>query len=189
VASTLVDTANWLQQPATHVPIAPEIAAGEPDFPMGAAWVEATDPTAFRDSRAVSNLEVAADAVGVVGAVVPAARAIAEAPEAASVMRFSSLSQLRRYLGPAGQGYQWHHIVDQTRGNLERFGPEAIHSTDNVIRVPTPVHVGKNSISAYYSSTTPFTKGQTIRQWLSTQSFSTQREYGITTLKRFRQWK
>jgi hypothetical protein len=91
VASTLVDAANWLQQPATHVPIAPEIAAGEPDFPMGAAWVEATDPTAFRDSRPVSHLEVAADAVGAVGAVIPAARAIAEAPEAAPVMRFSSL--------------------------------------------------------------------------------------------------
>jgi hypothetical protein len=79
--------------------------------------------------------------------------------------------------------------VEQTPANLRRLGPEAIHSTDNVVRVPTSVHLGKNSISAYYSSITPFTKGQTVRQWLSTQSFEAQREFGIATLKRFKQWK
>jgi hypothetical protein len=189
VASTLVDAANLAQQAATHVPILPEIASGEPGFPTGAAWEETTDPNAFRDWRPVSNLEVAADAVGVVGAVVPAARVIAEAPEAAPVMRFGSLSQLRRYLGPAGQGYQWHHIVEQTPGNLKRFGPEAIHSTDNVIRVPTSVHVGKGSISADYSSKPAVLNGLTVREWLSTQSFQAQRDYGIRMLKRCGQWK
>jgi hypothetical protein len=36
---------------------------------MGAAWDEATDPDAFRDSRPVSHLEVGLDAIGVVGSV------------------------------------------------------------------------------------------------------------------------
>ncbi len=189
VASTLVDAANLAQQTATHVPILPEIASGEPGFPMGAAWEETTDPNAFREWRPVSNLEVAADAVGVVGAVVPAARAIAEAPEAAAVMRFSSAYRLKRYLGSAGEGYQWHHIVEQTPGNLKRFGPEAIHSTDNVVAVPKSIHVGKNSISALYSSKPRFTHGVTVRRWLSKQPFRAQRQFGIKTLKSRGQWK
>jgi hypothetical protein len=183
VASTLVHAANWLQQPATYVPIAPEIAAGEAGFPMGAAAEETTDPNAFRDERPVSNLEVAADAVGIAGAIVPAARVIAEASEAAPVMRFSTLSRLKQYLGPAGNGYQWHHIVEQTPGN------QAIHSTDNVIRIPTSVHIGKGSISADYSSKPAILNGLTVRQWLSTQSFQAQRDYGIRMLKRYGQWK
>jgi hypothetical protein len=191
VASRIVDAARWLQQPAGEVPIAPEIAAGEPGFPMGAALEETTDPNALRDRRPVSHLEVGLDALGVAGAVVPGVRAVAEGAEAAGeVKRFASIYALRRYLGPAGKGYQWHHIVEQTPKNLETFGAEAIHSTDNVVRVPTSVHVGKNSISAFYSSSKQrFTDGRTVREWLSTQSFAAQRRFGIKTLRRFGQWK
>jgi hypothetical protein len=84
-AGTLVDAANWLQQPATHVPVLPEIAAGEPSFPMGAAWEETTDPGAFQAWRPVSHLEAATDALSVVGAVAPGIRAAAGANAAVRI--------------------------------------------------------------------------------------------------------
>jgi hypothetical protein len=40
-------------------------------------------------------------------------------------------------------------------------------------------------ISAYYSRIQPFTNGQTVRQWLSTQSFETQRQFGQQVLRDF----
>lgn len=78
-AGALVDTANWLQQPATHVPILPEIAGSDPTFPMGAAWAETTDPTAFQAWRPVSHLEVAGDVLSVAGALAPVGRVVAGA--------------------------------------------------------------------------------------------------------------
>jgi hypothetical protein len=46
----------------------------------------------------------------------------------------------------------WHHIVEQTAGNIGRFGQGAIHSVENLVQVPRELHIGKDSISAYYSS-------------------------------------
>jgi hypothetical protein len=40
-------------------------------------------------------------------------------------------------------------------------------------------------VSGYYSSKQPFTGGQTVRQWLSTQSFQQQYDFGIKILKQF----
>jgi hypothetical protein len=48
-------------------------------------------------------------------------------------------------------------------------------------------HVGKNTISAYYSGKDFFTNGQIVRQWLSNQSFQAQGQFGLDTLKRFGQ--
>ena len=98
---------------------------------------------------------------------------------------FGSFSALKRYLGSPGTGNQWHHIVEQTPGNIQRFGAEAIHTTDNVVAIPASVHVGKGSISAFYSSIQPGTGGLTVRRWLSTQSLAEQRQYGLDVLKKF----
>jgi hypothetical protein len=188
VAGSLVDFAHWLGEPQTYVPIAPEIAAGEPGFPMGPALEATTDPHAFRDWRPVSHLEAAADVASAVGELAPAARLLAgEAEVGGEVVRFSSAAKLKRYLGSPGPGNEWHHVVEQTPKNLKRFGAQAIHRTDNVVAIPKSVHRGKDSVSAYYSSNQPFTKGRTVRRWLSTQSFRAQRQFGIRTLKDFGQ--
>lgn len=120
-----------------------------------------------------------------VGGMVPAGKMLGMAGAAIGVKSFSSFSALKRYLGSPGAGNQWHHIVEQTPGNLRAFGAEVIHSIDNVVAIPTSTHIGKGSISAYYSSKDFFTNGQTVRQWLSTQSFQVQRQFGLDTLKRF----
>jgi hypothetical protein len=85
-------------------------------------------------------------------------------------------------MGPAGPGKNWHHIVEQTKGNVAKFGPEQLHNTQNVIRMETGRH---RQISGYYSSIQDFTGGQTVRQWLSTQSFKAQQEFGLQVIRRF----
>lgn len=51
--------------------------------------------------------------------------------------------------------------------NIERFGAEAIHNIRNMERVAVDSHIGKGSISAYYSSKQAFAGGLTVRKWLA----------------------
>lgn len=94
---------------------------------------------------------------------------------------FNSFDDFKDALGAAGEGKEWHHIVEQRQANLTRFGPEALHNTENVIRLDANIH---RQISAWYS-TKPQGWNQTIRQWLGEQSFEAQRQYGLKTLRRF----
>lgn len=55
-------------------------------------------------------------------------------------IRFRSMGELRRYLGPAGPGREWHHIVEQRLAEKGIFTPEEIHNTDNIINLPIEVH-------------------------------------------------
>ncbi len=95
---------------------------------------------------------------------------------------FGSMSSFRRAYGSAGPNAQWHHIVEQHTGNVGRFGADSIHNTSNIIRLDTTIH---RQVSGYYSSIQPFTSGQTVRQWLGTQPFDAQRQFGLDVLQRF----
>ncbi|QAT85509.1 putative lipoprotein [Corallococcus coralloides] len=154
-----------------------------PNFPGGAA-------VASRVGVNVASLEQVR-AVSVSGGVITlslpsTAVAMAAKPPASTTpggaRSWNSFSALKRARGPAGQGKQWHHIVEQTDGNVRRFGPQALHNTENVIAIDEAVHL---EISRYYSSKDiAVTGGQTIRQWLSSQSLQAQRDFGIKTLIR-----
>ncbi|WP_375744988.1 hypothetical protein [Corallococcus interemptor] len=152
-----------------------------PNFPGGAA-------VASRVGINVASLEQVR-AVSVSGgiitlalpstAVAMAAKAPASTPPGGA-RSWNSFSALKRARGPAGPGKQWHHIVEQTDGNVQRFGPQAVHNTENVIAIDEAVH---QRISAYYSSKDPrISLTQTVRQWLSGQSFQAQRDFGLSTL-------
>ncbi|NRD48331.1 hypothetical protein [Corallococcus sp. AB038B] len=154
-----------------------------PNFPGGAA-------VASRVGVNVAGLEQVR-AVSVSGGVITlslpstvvamAAKGRGAPPAGAS--SWGSFSALKRARGPAGPGKQWHHIVEQTDGNVRRFGPQALHNTDNVIAIDEATH---QRISAYYSSKEVALTGvHTIRQWLSSQSFQAQRDFGMKTLIRF----
>nr|WP_242592639.1 hypothetical protein [Corallococcus exiguus] len=95
---------------------------------------------------------------------------------------WKSFSGFKKAMGPAGPGKQWHHIVEQTPGNAQRFGPEALHSTENVIAVDARIH---ERLSAFYSSKQPFAGRGTVREWLRGQSYAQQREFGLRMLKKF----
>jgi hypothetical protein len=99
---------------------------------------------------------------------------------------FQSFSAFKYAMGPAGPGRHWHHIVEQTPGNVARFGEEAIHNTENLVRLDVTTH---RQISAFYSSHQPQVTGSTsmtVREWLSTQSLQAHREFGQQALEQFR---
>ena len=62
---------------------------------------------------------------------------------------WGSFSGFKSAMGPAGPGKAWHHIVEQTAGNVKRFGGEALHNTENVIALEESLHT---RVSAFYSS-------------------------------------
>lgn len=80
-------------------------------------------------------------------------------------------------LNPAPSGFDWHHVVEQRM--FDRFGP-IIHSRVNLRLISSSVHT---QISAYYSSVQGFTKGLTVREWLSTKSWEEQYTFGINLLR------
>jgi hypothetical protein len=69
--------------------------------------------------------------------------------------------------------------------NIKTFGPRAIHNINNMVQVPTELHIGEGSISAYYSSKDAFTGGLTVRKWLVPQSLQTQRDFGLQILEQY----
>jgi len=99
---------------------------------------------------------------------------------------WGSFSGLKNALGPAGEGKEWHHIVEQTPGNIERFGPHALHNTQNVIPLEKELHA---QLSAFYSRKRFFitnSENLTVREWLSTQSFEAQRQFGLQAIENIR---
>jgi hypothetical protein len=109
--------------------------------------------------------------------------AVAMVVSPSGVRSWGSHSGLAKALGPAGKGKEWHHLVEQTPGNVERFGPHALHNTENVIALDKALHT---RVSAFYSSIQQELTGSrtlTVRQWLSTQSFDAQRRFGLLAIK------
>ena len=99
---------------------------------------------------------------------------------------FKSFEGFKRAMGPAGTNKQWHHIVEQTSGNVERFGPEALHNTENVMALEGPLHSG---VSRLYSSIRVDITGSTtltVRKWLSPQSYEAQRQFGLRAIENVR---
>ncbi|MFY0564367.1 hypothetical protein ACN28E_11000 [Archangium lansingense] len=93
---------------------------------------------------------------------------------------FRSYKDFKDAMGKAGEGKQWHHIVEQC--HVERFGSEAIHNTENVIALDAKLH---ERISAFYSSRQEVSGGIVVREWLRTQSYEKQRAFGLMILKQF----
>ncbi|QAT85932.1 putative lipoprotein [Corallococcus coralloides] len=88
--------------------------------------------------------------------------------------------------GSAGPGKNWHHIVEQTPGNVARFGPHALHNTENVISLEGGLHT---QVSAFYSRRNLRVTGSrdlTVRQWLRTQSYEAQRAFGLQAIANIR---
>ena len=95
---------------------------------------------------------------------------------------FKSFEDFKKVYGRAGDGMEWHHIVEQRDANIKQFGPEKIHNIDNMIALPADVH---RKISGFYSSKKDFTHGLTVRQWLNGQSYAAQYEFGLSVLKKY----
>jgi hypothetical protein len=96
---------------------------------------------------------------------------------------FKSFESFKRAMGPAGPKKQWHHVVEQTESNIERFGAEAIHNTENVLPLEEAAH---KEISRLFSQIRVDITGSetlTVRKWLSTQSLEAQRQFGLRAIE------
>ncbi|WP_456062025.1 SitA5 family polymorphic toxin [Archangium lipolyticum] len=97
-----------------------------------------------------------------------------------------SHSGITKALGSPGKGNRWHHIVEQHKENIKRFGPEAIHNTENVIPLEEGLH---GDVSAFYSSIREGVTGSdklTVRKWISTQPYEAQRQFGLEAIDKIR---
>ncbi len=80
---------------------------------------------------------------------------------------------------PDGSGKVWHHIVEQNPSNLAKFGSEAIHNTNNLMKLPHGAGSIHAKILGFYSSKLPG-GNMLVRDYVKTLSFQKQYEFGIT---------
>jgi hypothetical protein len=99
---------------------------------------------------------------------------------------WGSFGGFKSAMGLAGPGKEWHHIVEQTPGNVKRFGGEALHNTENVIALDKALHT---DVSRLYSSIKYNITGSfrlTVREWLRGQSYEAQRAFGLLAIDNIR---
>jgi hypothetical protein len=89
--------------------------------------------------------------------------------------------ELIKRFGPAGDGYQYHHIVTQGGENANNIPQERLHNTENIIRIPTLLH---EAVNAEYQKKVEDGSGRTVYEWLQTKSYEFQREYGLGILRK-----
>ncbi|WP_395811874.1 hypothetical protein [Archangium minus] len=171
---------------------APGLAATVPNLPGSRqAAVQAETQVGIR-LAAVGDVEtvvVSAETVTIAlapGAVAMTAQTMSSTATNASPNGFrawGSYSSFKRAMGSAGPGKEWHHIVEQTPGNVKQFGAQALHNTENIIPLDKGIHT---RLSSLYSSIRRSITGSdklTVRQWLSTQSYEAQREFGLLAIE------
>ena len=95
---------------------------------------------------------------------------------------YDSWSKMKRDIGSAGDGNEWHHIVEQSQIDKSGFSSKMVNNPDNVVPIPREVH---QKITGYYNSKPEFTNGLTYREWLAGQSYETQYECGLEILEKF----
>ncbi len=88
---------------------------------------------------------------------------------------------LDKRFGPAGNGYEYHHIVEQGGPNATAITAGELQNTENIVRIPTLLH---QAINGEYGSITSETDGLTLREWLRSQPFSVQREKGVEIMRK-----
>ena len=89
---------------------------------------------------------------------------------------------LFKYFGSAGDGSEYHHLV--TQGGANEDNPDIpqsqLQNTDNIIILPTLLH---EMVSDEYLRPAPDSSGMTLYDWLQTQPYEVQREYGLKILR------
>ncbi len=90
---------------------------------------------------------------------------------------------MKKAIGSAGEGNDWHHIVEQSQIKKSGFSPELIHNTDNIIAIDHATHM---KITGYYNTKSfDFTNGLSVRDWLAGQSYEKQYNFGLDVLRKF----
>jgi hypothetical protein len=111
-------------------------------------------------------------------------RALESLQMSADYQPFSSFDAFKKdligkYFGAAGDGYEYHHIVEQGGKGLDNLPAGLMDSTNNVVRIPRLLH---EEITAEYGRIYKDT-GKTLRDWLSTQPYDVRRTEGIRVMR------
>lgn len=105
-------------------------------------------------------------------------RTIAE-EEGGDVRSFSNYRAARGALGSV-PGDQIHHLVEQRQEDASGFSRERINSTDNLTRIPEPIH---KEISRFFSSKPPGWD-QVVRYTMDGEPWDEQHKFGGRMLDR-----
>lgn len=96
---------------------------------------------------------------------------------------FDTFKDFKKTFGAAGDGKEWHHVVEQSQIKKSGFSPQSIHNSSNMISLDKSIH---RKITGHYNTKKfAFTNGLSVRDWLALQSFEEQYDYGIKILKKF----
>jgi hypothetical protein len=88
-----------------------------------------------------------------------------------------------KFFDSAGDGSQYHHIVTQGGANVDNIPAAQLQNTDNIVILPTLLH---EMVNDEYLGPAPDGSSMTLYQWLQTQSYEVQREYGLQILRDLR---
>lgn len=97
--------------------------------------------------------------------------------------QFDTYKAFKKQYGRAGDGYEWHHIVEQSQVRNGSVIAQDVYSVQNTIRLDYATH---RKISGIYSSKNATLTGSTtmtVRQWLTGKSYAEQYEIGVMLLK------
>ena len=93
---------------------------------------------------------------------------------------FSSYREFKKKYGKAGEGMEWHHIVEQSQIKKSGFDSELINNTYNIIPLDRATH---QKITAIYNRVDPVT-GMRYRDTLAGMSFEHQYAEGLKMLEK-----
>ncbi|WP_255208429.1 hypothetical protein [Myxococcus sp. AM009] len=144
VSQGMTGGAAWLASRLSMLPHFTDAAvAGGAQAGIHLAHIGQVSVVAVEGSTVVVSLPATAIAMTAQGR-----RGVAAGGTPASFRSWGSSSGLKSAMGSAGPGKQWHHIVEQTPGNVSRVGPHALHNTQNVIPLADPDELGKWNLGA-----------------------------------------
>lgn len=96
---------------------------------------------------------------------------------------YKSFDAFKKAHGSAGEGYEWHHIVEQNQIEKSGFDATQIHNGNNMIALDAATH---RKVSGYYSRKVPGTDMR-FRDWLVYKGFTfeEQQKIGVYVLEMY----
>jgi len=93
---------------------------------------------------------------------------------------FRSQKAFEAVHGKAPEGYQWHHIIEQSQIGKGGITAEDVYSWENTVLVPRLLH---EPISNYYSGKTRFSAKLPVRKWLEGKPKEVHIRLGIQVMR------
>jgi hypothetical protein len=86
------------------------------------------------------------------------------------------LAELQKFYGPAGEGMEYHHIIEQGSG----LSADIVQNSNNVVRIPKILH---EAINARYQQVVKESGSQSLREWLRGKPAWLQRLWGEKVMR------